>query len=168
MKVCVAGLLSLMLFAPGCISPVRVRNEISALPTPCRYRSVVLALQKGAPAGWLADPENQILLEKVLKEEFQHVGLSTVQGTTPADLRAQYVVTARDRTPLEQPEGVIMAAEYRQGTLILELVDTQTDQSVWRTRVDGVISNVRERNMSMLAPALRKGLAPLAACKSPM
>jgi hypothetical protein len=159
-------LATVLSMSAACVSPVRVRNEVTSLPRPCPYRTAVLSLAIEAPPNaWLGVPENREAIEKLIREELERVGLS-VSGAG-ADLLAIYRLSARDRTPKEAPDNVIMASEYRQGTLILELRDARDTRIVWRTRVDGVVGSSDEQNLTRLRKALRRGLAPLQACQAP-
>lgn len=159
------GLAALLAFGAGCASRPEIRLDQAPGVDFGAYRSfAVVAPESGAGlsyAGLLATRLHQAAHEQMARRRYTH------DGTQP-DLLVLLRLVVRERQELRSRAtgpagwragiGEIDTIDYRQGTLVIDLVDTRRHEVVWHAAAEGRL------DAAMLAqpgPAIEAAVAEL-------
>jgi hypothetical protein len=155
--------LSFLFFLGGCVSPVLFVNEPSQQLNPCRYKTYSIQPPDDLTRQrWLSDPEQRKALEDIMRSALQTTGLTEVPAGSSADLKLIYSLNDRYMPPTQSTTAVIMASDYRLGTLTIDLWDNHGQ--VWRTRLQQAIGDVKSSNRNRAREALGQAFAAYPHC----
>lgn len=148
-KVIVAALF----LAAGCAPSLRVRTDFDRAVDFRQYRTFALAESRQLSSE--AQPSENTLvtdrIDRALKAQLTVKGLSPAPDGGSADLEVRYVAAAENKQELESawdgpyvtpyygrygyPGDDLWVREFREGTLVIDLVDARTSKLVWRASI---------------------------------
>ena len=161
-------LLFVALILPACTT-LDVKTEYDSTTDFSRYKTFVFA--DPADIGEERTPDEVALrdrIEPVISEELREKGFQFLRSDQQADLAVYYWVNIEAKRRKAWGAGYSWAARYgagvtsypyREGTLVLDLVEPIKRELVWRATIVAPLAQTREDNLNLATKAVARALA---------
>jgi Domain of unknown function (DUF4136) len=160
--------LTLTLFtAGGCVGP-EVRTDFDSSAEFSAFRTFAFTGLTDRDQGGVLD--NSLLrkrIEEMVRQQMKAKGLRQVGLEEHPDLQVHFWVGVKEKErvestgPMMGPYGArgyggVTTYEYKEGTLIIDLMTPPKNDLVWRGSIVGILSNSKEENMQMVNKGIVK------------
>lgn len=158
----------------ACVGP-EVRTDFDPSADFTKFRTYAFAELTDVNKGGILD--NSLLrkrLDQMVDQQLTHKGLQQVELTQNPDLLVHYFVGVSDKQRIQSSGPVVGARgwqgnygagaayggvttyEYREGTLVIDLVETSKKELVWRATIVAELQDSTERNLEQGNKAIAK------------
>jgi len=159
----------LLVFAAGCVSP-DVKTDFDPTVDFSRFKTFAFSgLTDLDQRGMLDNSLMRQRLENMIGRELQQKGLTQVGLEQNPDLLVHYWVGVKDKQRSTGPAysgygwgpgySGVSTYEYREGTLITDLIEPTKKNLVWRTTIIAELEDSTKENVELSEKALKKAFA---------
>jgi hypothetical protein len=159
-----------LLVSSACVGP-DVQTDFDPSANFQKFRTYAFAELTDLNKGGILD--NSLLrkrLDQMVGQQLRNKGLQQVAGSQIPDLLVHYWVGVQEKQQIQSTGpagpgayrwgggygGGVTTYEYKEGTLVLDLVEATKKELVWRATIIAVLGSSSEENMELANKAIKK------------